>query len=123
MEGAAATKPSRVEGVAALVAASVAPAAAVMRRLPVPVVVEADITEAATVATFAVEVTAAVAATAIVVALDGKQLRNCLIKASKSYLHRDELQEVLVSAPWHGTELFVVFWMARTRGRNRFVSR
>jgi ABC-type sugar transport system ATPase subunit len=58
--------------VAALVAASVTTSAAVLRRLLVPVVVEADITEAATVATFAVEVTAAVAAAAIVVVLDGK---------------------------------------------------
>jgi hypothetical protein len=74
------------------------------------VTVKADITEALTVATFAVEVAAVVvdlsgkfAASVVVAAVEEKQLRHSLIRASKTDWDRFVQQEALVPAPWHGT--------------------
>jgi hypothetical protein len=90
-------------------------AAADVRRLPVPMVVKLDIKEAAT---------------AVVVVLDGKQIRHSPIKSSKSNLQRTvsaafaSVQTDTSARP--GTLLRWAtgrtFWKARTRGRSRFIS-
>jgi hypothetical protein len=79
-------------------------AAADRVRLPVTLVMKADITEATTAAAFAGEVAAVIA------------------DEGGSQLNWYEQQEGLVSAPWHGTQLGESL-MARTRGPSRFLAR
>jgi hypothetical protein len=113
------------------VVALVAADAAALRRLPVAVVVKADVTEAPA-ATFAVEGAAAVAAgvgrlaagvvVAIVVLVDGKATSGFPDKSIQKRL--GSLCTARKARPRTLARYVIgrVFWMARRRGRSRFVS-
>jgi hypothetical protein len=84
-------------------------ATAALGRLPVVVVAKADITEAATAATFAVEVAVAAAgverfaAATIVVALDGKATSAFPDKKIQKEFASVRADEALFPEPWHST--------------------